>query len=77
MSWLLGLMPWMQVGLSILLIITILLQQNEAGLGSAFGGGSAGGVSYTKRGLEKWLFRTSIVLAILFLAVAIAQLLIV
>lgn len=68
-----GLMPWIQIGLSILLIITILLQQNEAGLGSAFGGASSGGVSYTKRGLEKGLFVSSIVLAVLFLASAIGQ----
>ncbi|MEK7505037.1 MAG: preprotein translocase subunit SecG [Patescibacteria group bacterium] len=67
------LLPWLQIGLSLLLIVTILLQQNEAGLGSAFGGSNSGGVAYTKRGLEKLLFLTSIILAILFVVVAIGQ----
>ncbi len=52
--------------LSILLIVTILLQQSKEGLGSAFGGDSSGGVSYTKRGAEKTLFSATIILAILF-----------
>ncbi|KKW34490.1 MAG: Preprotein translocase, SecG subunit [Candidatus Giovannonibacteria bacterium GW2011_GWA2_53_7] len=61
-----GILPWLQVTLSILLVAAILLQQSKEGLGSAFGGDSGGGVSYTKRGAEKTLFSATIILAILF-----------
>ena len=59
-----ALLPITQIILSVLLIVVILLQQRGASLGSSFGGDSA---SYnTRRGLEKWLFYVTIVLAILF-----------
>lgn len=61
-----------QIVVSILLIVTILLQQKGAGLGSTFGGDSA--VYRTKRGAEKIIFRATIILAILFLATALANL---
>ncbi len=61
-----------QIVISILLIITILMQQKGSGLGSAFGG--EGAVYRTKRGAEKIIFRATIVLAILFLATALANL---
>ncbi len=66
--------PWAQIILSILLIGAVLLQQSEAGLGSAFGGDQSGQAFRTKRGLEKWMFIATIVLAILFGATAIAAL---
>lgn len=53
-----------QIVISALLVVTILLQQRGAGLGSAFGG--EGGVYYKKRGAEKIIFIATIVLAILF-----------
>ncbi len=61
-----------QIVISILLIITILLQQKGSGLGSAFGGDGA--VYRTKRGAEKAIFRLTIILSILFLATALANL---
>ena len=70
--------PIIQIVLSILLVITILLQRSEAGLGGAFGGGGDMGdssVHHTRRGAEKKLFQASIVIAILFAALAIAALL--
>ena len=64
-----SILPWIQVVLSVLMIGAILMQQSEGSLGSAFGGGQAGGSPWrTKRGLEKQLFIGTIVLAILFLA---------
>jgi preprotein translocase subunit SecG len=60
------LLSWVEIILAILLVGAILLQQSEAGLGSAFGGGSANAFR-TKRGLEKTIFNTTIILAILFL----------
>ena len=51
------------------LIVCILLQQRGAGIGGAIGGGSDASFS-ERRGSEKTLFRITIVIAILFFAVA-------
>lgn len=60
-----------QVILSVILVATILLQARGSGLGAVFGGG--GEVFRTKRGLEKALFFTTIVVSILFFGVALAN----
>lgn len=60
--------------IAVLLTISILLQNRGAGLSSTFGGDFGG--YYSKRGFEKFLVRFSIVLAILFIGLAIANLLI-
>lgn len=62
-----------QLVLAILLIIAVLMQQRGSGLGAAFGGG--GGVYGTRRGIDKVLFQITIVISILFFAVAIVNLL--
>lgn len=64
-----GIIPYIQIVLSILLIGGVLLQRSEAGLGSAFGGGDSFSSGYhTKRGAEKMLFIATIIIAILFSA---------
>ncbi|MEI6296938.1 MAG: preprotein translocase subunit SecG [bacterium] len=55
-------LPWIQIGLSALLIGVILLQQNESGMS----GNMSGGQIRTKRGVEKVIFMASIVIAVLF-----------
>lgn len=60
-----------QVIVSVLLMISILLQNRGAGLGSTFGGDFGG--YYTKRGMEKFLFYFSIGLSALFLILAVAS----
>lgn len=61
-----SILPWVQIILSIILVISILLQKSDAGLGGAFGSGNDGGTTYhTRRGFEKFLFRLTIVLGIL------------
>jgi len=60
-----------QIIVSILLIVVILLQQKGSGLGAAFGGDS--GVYRTKRGAEKFIFRLTIILAVVFLITALAN----
>ena len=65
MEFLVTVLPWSQIILSIILVTAILLQQTGAGVGGAFGGGDDS-IRYTRRGLEKVLFYTSIVVAILF-----------
>ena len=58
-----------QVIVSVLLVISILLQNRGSGLSAAFGGDFGG--YYTKRGFEKFLFYFSIILSILFIIMAI------
>lgn len=73
MSFLAPFLPWAQIIISAFLVAAILLQQSEANLGSAFGHHQTGGF-HEKRGLEKKLFIITIVLAILFVLLAIADL---
>ena len=58
----------LQIIVSILLVVSILLQNRGAGLSAAFGGDS--GSYYTKRGFEKFLLYLTIILAILFIGLA-------
>ncbi len=51
-------------GSAFLMILTILLQQRGASLGSGFG--STGELFTTRRGIDKNLFETTIVLAVIF-----------
>lgn len=62
-----------QIILAAVLIIAVLLQNRGSGLGAAFGGES--NVYRTKRGLEKVLFRLTIVIAIIFFATAMVNVL--
>lgn len=63
-----------QLSVSILLIILILLQEKSSGLSGILGSGGEGGFYQTRRGLEKLVFATTIVLAIAFAALALADL---
>lgn len=57
----------LQLVLSILLIASVLLQASGSGLGNMFGG--SGGEFYrSKRGVEKFLYRATIVVAVFFVA---------
>lgn len=62
-----------QIVVSIALIILILLQERSSGLSGIFGG-EGGGFYQTRRGLEKLIFSGTIVLAVLFVGLAIFQL---
>lgn len=62
-----------QIIISLLLITSILLQQRGGGLSSVFGG--EGNVYRTRRGMEKGIFWTTIVLSVLFLAAAVTNIL--
>jgi preprotein translocase subunit SecG len=55
----------------VLLVVAVLMQNQGSGLGSAFGG--EGSVFRAKRGAEKGLFITTIVLAAVFLASALVN----
>lgn len=57
--------------ISILLIVLVLMQVKGGGLGDLLGGDAGGGITRTRRGLEKTLFQLTIGLSIAFLMVAI------
>lgn len=76
MSFLQGSLPYIQIVLSVLIIVAVLLQRTGASLGGAFGADNFGSGFHTRRGLEKNLFYTSIVLGILFAISALINLLI-
>ncbi len=61
---------------SVALIASVILQSKGAGLGGLTGG-DAGGVFTARRGIEKVLFRVTIVLSFLFFFLAIATILVV
>lgn len=63
----------MSVIVSIVLILTILVQQRGTGLGRAFGGSSV--VYRTRRGAERFLFRLTIVLATAYVLIALLNIL--
>jgi len=67
-------LPYIQIVLSILLIVGVLLQRSEAGLGSAFGESGFGGNIYTRRGAEKTLFTATLIIGILFAVSALVAL---
>lgn len=65
-----ALLPYAELILSLLLILGIVLQQRGASLGGAFGGDNFASTFYKRRGAEKFLFNATIVIAVLFVAVA-------
>ena len=63
-----------EIVVAIGLVVSILMQNRGAGLSSSFGGDFGG--YYSKRGFEKFLVAFSSVLAVIFIALAIANLII-
>ena len=62
-----SLLPYVQIILSALLVAAVLLQKTGAQVGGAFGGGdNFSSAFHTRRGMEKWLFSATIVIAVLF-----------
>ncbi len=66
MSFIVSILPYIQILLAVLLIGAILLQARGSSVGGAFGGSDMGTTFYTRRGAEKVLFHATIVLGILF-----------
>jgi protein translocase SecG subunit len=69
-----NILTYAQIGSAVLLIVTILLQQRGEGLSGSLGGST---LEYsTRRGVQKGVFYATIVLAVVFLGVSIARLVI-
>lgn len=69
---------YLDIGLifvSISLIVSVILQSKGAGLGGLTGADS-GGVFSARRGIEKVLFKATIVLSVVFFLLAIATVLV-
>lgn len=70
-------MDWIaiiQIVLSVALIVLILMQRNDASVGSSFGS-EGGGPERTRRGAERAIFLLTIIVAIAFVALSIVSLL--
>lgn len=62
-----------QIILAVLIVALILLQERSSGISGLFGG-EGGGFYQTRRGMEKIIFYSTIVLILLFVALAVYQL---
>ena len=71
-----GILPYIQVALSIAVIICVLLQQTGASMGGALGGDNFSAAYHTRRGMERTLFFVTIVLGLLLAASALLALVI-
>jgi preprotein translocase subunit SecG len=66
---------WGLIIISVLLIVSVILQSKGAGLGGLTGA-DAGSVFTARRGIEKTLFWVTIVLSVIFFALVITLLII-
>jgi len=67
MTSLIAILPYIQIALSILLVVAVLVQKSEAGVGGSFGGSDNFNAGFhSRRGLEQKLFYFTIAVAILF-----------
>ena len=62
-------LPIIAIVLSILLVASVLLQQRGSSLGGAFGGDNFSSAFQKRRGAELFLFKFTIVIAVLFVIV--------
>lgn len=76
MALLAHILPYIQIVLSALIIVSVLLQRTGASLGGAFGADNFSSGFHTRRGLEKTLFYATIIFGILFVISALVSLLI-
>lgn len=76
MSTVQAVLPYVQIALAVVLAAAILLQRSEAGLGAGFGADSFSTAHRERRGFEKTLFISTIVVALLFVASTVVSLLI-
>lgn len=74
MTAIVNILPYIQIGLAVLLVVLILLQPTDSDAGGSFGGGSTG-TWHTRRGGEQLIFILTIFVAIIFVASVVVDLL--
>lgn len=63
-----------QIAISVALVAVILLQQRGTAIGSFMGGGGGGESYSSRRGIEKYLLWATVVLLVVFIGMAITNL---
>jgi len=77
MTTLIAYLPYIQITLAILIIASVLIQQSDSNSGGAFGSADNWNAGYhTRRGFEKVIFNTTIVLGVLFAVLSLAAILV-
>ncbi len=68
-------LPFLQAVTAVGIVILVLLQERSGGASGIFGGGGdAGGVYQARRGMEKIIFKTTILFGVIFVGLALARL---
>ncbi|MBP9710802.1 MAG: preprotein translocase subunit SecG [Candidatus Pacebacteria bacterium] len=65
MTAVIGALPYIQIVLSVLIVVCVLMQRTGASMGGAFGGDNFSATYHTRRGSEKVLFYVTIACGIL------------
>jgi len=68
MRTLVEILPYIQISFATILVALILLQHSEADIGGSFGGSDGVNAARTRRGAERVIFNSTILIAILFVA---------
>ena len=68
-------LPWIQISISVLLIIVVLFQASSAGLGGALSGSDSLAHFHTRRGFEKFLFVSTFIFGALLVVSAVIRIL--
>lgn len=75
MTSLTAILPYIQIALAILMVVAILIQKSQAGVGGSFGGNDNFNAGFhTRRGFEQKLFYFTVIIAILFVISALLNL---
>lgn len=67
-----NILKYLLVVVSVLLVVSILLQNRGGGLGTVFGGSGGGEFYRSRRGIEKFLYNSTIILGIVLVVLSLA-----
>lgn len=67
-----GVLPYIQIILSALVVVSVLLQRTGASMGGAFGGDNFSATYHTRRGAERTFFYATVICGMLLAATSLA-----
>jgi protein translocase SecG subunit len=73
MTAVIGALPYIQIVLSVLIVVCVLMQRTGASMGGAFGGDNFSATYHTRRGSEKVLFYATIACGVLLAVTSFAS----